>query len=93
MQRFNLDAAPPALREFFSALARQPDGVEVALDGQVVCKVIGMKALSDTDRQTQDERDLQEEAANWAELEREAMSSERIDAIAEFLQRTGQASA
>ncbi|HET6878674.1 MAG TPA: hypothetical protein VFI31_00795 [Pirellulales bacterium] len=35
----------------------------------------------------------EEEAAEWADLERRALPAERLDAIAEFLRSTGQASA
>jgi hypothetical protein len=95
MQRLNLDAAPADVKELVCAFAAQQDGVEVAMDGQVICKIIGVNQLTGADRTMPDESDLnpQEEAASWAELERDALSAERIDAIANFLQRTGQASA
>jgi hypothetical protein len=39
MIRINLDATVPAVKEFFRRLPLSPDGVELELEGQVVCTV------------------------------------------------------
>jgi hypothetical protein len=50
MHRVNLDSAPAAVRKFMAALPLEPDGVELELNGQVVCKVISRHQLSEVQR-------------------------------------------
>ena len=50
MQRVNLDSAIPAVQDFVRGLQLEPDGVELMLGGEVVCKVVGPQRLTEADR-------------------------------------------
>ncbi len=51
MKRLSLDAAPPAVREFVASLPLDPDGVELEMNGHIVCKVLGPSHLLDAEKQ------------------------------------------
>ena len=51
MHRVKLDSAPPSVKKFVRGLLLESDGVELELDGQVVCKVIGPHQLTEADRE------------------------------------------
>ena len=50
MKRINIDAATSAVREFVRALSTEADGVELELDGKVVCEVLPAHSLSAAER-------------------------------------------
>jgi hypothetical protein len=50
MLRVKLDSAPLAVKAFVRGLPLDREGVELELNGQVVCKVIGRHELSDSER-------------------------------------------
>jgi hypothetical protein len=52
MKRVNVDTASPAVKEFIRSLAVDANGVEVTLDGNVVCKIVPPAQLSDADKAT-----------------------------------------
>lgn len=60
MKRVNMDTAEPAVKKFIRSLPVGANGVELTLDGQVVCKVIPPNQLSEAEKAAQlaDLRDL-----------------------------------
>jgi hypothetical protein len=50
MHRIKLDKKTPAIRDFVRSLPLEADGVELELQGQVVCKVIRPSQLSDAEK-------------------------------------------
>lgn len=50
MHRVKLDTAPPAVKKFVRTLPLDPEGVELELNGEIVCKVIGPHQLTEADR-------------------------------------------
>jgi hypothetical protein len=50
MKRVKLDAAPKSVKEFFRTLPLRSEGLELELDGKVVCEVIPPSALSAAER-------------------------------------------
>jgi hypothetical protein len=50
MKHIVIDQHDEQVREFIRSLSLEPDGVELELDGQVVCKVIAPHQLSDEER-------------------------------------------
>jgi hypothetical protein len=53
MKQVNVDAASAAVKKFIRSLPLHPNGVEVTLDGRVVCKIVPPGQLSDTERAAQ----------------------------------------
>lgn len=53
MKRVNVDTAPPAVRKFLRTLRLDPSGVEISLEGEVVCKIIPPSQLSDGEKAAQ----------------------------------------
>jgi hypothetical protein len=53
MKRVNVDTASPAVKKFIRSLAIDANGVEVALDGKVVCKIIPPAQLTDAEKAAQ----------------------------------------
>jgi hypothetical protein len=53
MKRVNVDTASPAVKKFIQSLAIDAEGVEVTLDGKVVCKIIPPGQLSDAEKTAQ----------------------------------------
>jgi hypothetical protein len=51
MKRISLNTAPRAIRDFVSALPFGPDGVELELNGHVICKIIPPSQLSDAEKE------------------------------------------
>jgi hypothetical protein len=51
MKRVNLDTAPDDVRAFVQNLPPESDGVELALHGQVIWKLIRPGELSDSEKQ------------------------------------------
>lgn len=45
MQKLDLDAADPAVKQFFLSLPSDPEGVELVLEGDVFCRIIGPQEL------------------------------------------------
>lgn len=50
MKRLNLDRAAPAVKRFVGKLILDPEGVELELAGQVLCKVIPRLQFSDAEK-------------------------------------------
>ncbi len=50
MLRVKLDGASSAVKKFVSTLPVDPEGVELELNGVVVCEVIGPRPPSDSER-------------------------------------------
>jgi hypothetical protein len=50
MKHIVIDQQNEQVRQFIRSLPLEPDGVEIELDGQVVCKVIAPHQLSDAER-------------------------------------------
>lgn len=50
MQRVNLDSASAAIKKFVASLPIESEGVELELDGRVVCKVVGPHRLTESER-------------------------------------------
>ena len=46
MKRVNLDRAAPSVRRFVEEIGREADGVELELNGKVVCKLIPPQQLT-----------------------------------------------
>ena len=46
MQKLDLDAADPAVKQFFRSLPSDPEGLELVLGGDVVCKIVGPQELT-----------------------------------------------
>ena len=51
MQRIKLDLAPAAVKEFFGSLSFESDGVELELEGQILCKVVSPHWVTDEERE------------------------------------------
>jgi hypothetical protein len=49
MKRVSVDTAPSAVKKFIRTLAIDANGVEVTLSGNVVCRIIPPRQLSDAD--------------------------------------------
>lgn len=50
MQRVKLDSAATAVKKFVRSLPIGPEGIELELDGKVVCKIISSSRLGDGER-------------------------------------------
>jgi len=50
MKHINLDTAADDVKEFVSTLPLGDDGVELELDGQVICKVLPPQGFSEADQ-------------------------------------------
>jgi hypothetical protein len=50
MKHMTIDEQDERVRQFIRSLPIDPEGVELELDGQVICKVIGPNQLSDEER-------------------------------------------
>jgi hypothetical protein len=50
MQRMSLDSAATAVQEFVRSLNFDPEGIELELNGRVVCKVISPYQLTEEER-------------------------------------------
>ena len=50
MKRLSVDRAGPAVKKFIRSLAKDANGVELTLGGNVVCRVIPPTQLSDTEK-------------------------------------------
>jgi hypothetical protein len=53
MKRVSVDTAPPAVKKFIRSLAMDANGVEVTLDGNVICRIIPPAQLSDVEKAAQ----------------------------------------
>ena len=53
MKRVSVDTASPAVKKFIRSLAIDANGVEVTLDGNVVCRIIPPGQLSDSEKAEQ----------------------------------------
>lgn len=51
MHRLNLDEAATAIQDFVRSLPLEPDGVELELRGEVLCRVTRPTQLSDAQKQ------------------------------------------
>jgi hypothetical protein len=51
MTRLKLDSAAVAVKKFIRELPLGAEGLEIELNGQVVCKIIAPQQLSDRERQ------------------------------------------
>jgi hypothetical protein len=52
MKQIKLDRQDERVKEFIRALPIEPDGVELELNGKVICKVVGARHLADAERET-----------------------------------------
>ena len=50
MQRVSLDHAPPMVTKFLRSLPIEPLGVELELNGSVLCKVLGPQQFTESER-------------------------------------------
>ena len=50
MKRLSLDAVAPTVRKFLSTLPLEEGGVELELDGHVVCRVVPPLQLSEAEK-------------------------------------------
>ncbi len=50
MRRVKVDKASPAVKKFIQSLSLDANGVEVELNGRLVCKIIRPSQLSDADK-------------------------------------------
>ena len=50
MKRVNADTLAPSVKKFLRSLRIAPDGLEVELAGEVVCKIIPPSQLSETEK-------------------------------------------
>jgi hypothetical protein len=50
MHRIKLDRAPASVQKFVRALPLSDDGVELELDGTVLCKVVSPHVLTDAEQ-------------------------------------------
>ena len=66
MTRISVDTAAPAVKKFIRSLAIDANGVEVILDGNVVCKIIPPSQLTDVEKEARlsDVRRLLADARN-----------------------------
>ena len=64
MKRVTLDTADTAIQDFVRGIAGQTHGVELELDGQVICKVIPVVQFSPAERDAliRERRDLMRRA-------------------------------
>jgi len=64
MKRVNVDTESPAVKKFIRSLAIDTNGIEITLDGNIVCKIIPPEQLSDREKAAQlaKMRELLEEA-------------------------------
>ena len=53
MKRVSVDTASPAVKKFIRSLALDANGVELALGGNVVCRIIPPAQLSDAEKADQ----------------------------------------
>jgi hypothetical protein len=53
MKRINVDTASPAVKKFIRSLAIGPNGVELTLGGNVVCRIIPPGQMSDAEKVAQ----------------------------------------
>ena len=53
MKRVNVDTESPAVKKFLRSLTIGANGVEISLDGNVVCKVIPPGQLSEREKSVQ----------------------------------------
>ena len=53
MKRVNVDTESPAVKKFIRSLAIDTNGVEITLDGNVICKIIPPGQLSDREKGAQ----------------------------------------
>ena len=53
MKRISVDSASPAVKKFIRSLAIDANGVEVTLDGNVVCRIIPPGQMSDAEKAAQ----------------------------------------
>ena len=53
MKRVNVDTESPAVKKFIRSLALDTNGIEITLDGNVVCKIIPPAQLSDAEKAAQ----------------------------------------
>jgi hypothetical protein len=53
MKRLSVDSATPAVKKFVRSIAKNANGVEVILGGNVICRVIPPGQLSDAERAVQ----------------------------------------
>jgi hypothetical protein len=51
MQQLDLDTADPAVKQFFLSLPSDPEGVELVLRGDVVCRIVGPTQLTEIQKQ------------------------------------------
>lgn len=51
MTRIEVDQAAPAVKKFIRSLALDASGVEVTLDGNIVCRIIPPNQLSDVEKE------------------------------------------
>lgn len=51
MTRISVDTAAPAVKKFLRSLAIDANGVEVTLDGNVVCKIVPPSQLTDVEKE------------------------------------------
>jgi hypothetical protein len=60
MSRLNLDSAAPAVKNFLRSVSIVPNGIEIELDGKVVCKIVPPSELSEAEKDSRlaDVRDL-----------------------------------
>lgn len=50
MKRVNLDSAAQSVKQFIRTLPVEPEGVEIELDGKIVCEVIAPRPDSGDER-------------------------------------------
>jgi hypothetical protein len=53
MKRLSVDKAVPAVKKFIRSLAKDTNGVELTLGGNVICRVIPPTQLSDGEKAAQ----------------------------------------
>lgn len=53
MKRVSVDTAPSAVKKFLRSLAIDADGLEVTLEGDVVCRIIPPSQLSELEKAAQ----------------------------------------
>jgi hypothetical protein len=51
MKRVSLDRQPPAIKKFIRKLPIQSEGVELELDGAVICRVFPSTGISESQKQ------------------------------------------
>jgi len=53
MQRINVDAAAPTVKRFLKTLTMARDGLEIELEGRIMCKKVPPMQLSDAEKAAQ----------------------------------------